>query len=172
MSSLRHAADSGGSIRPMGDDDLDAVAALSLRAWKPVDRSFQAVLGDRIYNRLYPDWGTSQEAGVRRVCTDPGTSAFVSDRDGVVTGFVALVVNPDPPTGVVEMIAVDPPHQRQGVGRNLTLFALAHFAAMGLPLVNVGTGGDPGHTPARKLYESVGFVALPLVNYYRALEPQ
>lgn len=171
MSSLHPATDSSALIRPMSDDDLDAVAALSLRAWEPVDRSFKAVLGERIYTRVYPDWATSQEADVRRVCSDPGTSAFVSDRDGVVIGFVALVINDDPPTGVVEMIAVDPPHQRQGVGRDLTLFALAHFAAMGLPLVNVGTGGDPGHAPARKLYESMGFVPLPLVNYYRALEP-
>jgi len=51
------------------------------------------------------------------------------------------------------------------------LFAVEHFAANGLNLVNVGTGGDPGHAPARRLYEDVGFEPLQLVNYYRAIDP-
>lgn len=28
---------------------------------------------------------------------------------------------------------------------------------------------DPGHAPARRAYEKAGFMALPLVRYYRAL---
>jgi hypothetical protein len=33
----------------------------------------------------------------------------------------------------------------------------------------VGTGGDPGHAPARHLYERAGYRPFPIVHYYRAL---
>ena len=33
----------------------------------------------------------------------------------------------------------------------------------------VGTGGDPGHAPARRAYEQAGFTALPIVNYVKKL---
>jgi hypothetical protein len=36
----------------------------------------------------------------------------------------------------------------------------------GVRVVAVGTGGDPGHAPARSAYESVGF----MVRYYKALD--
>ncbi|MGZ4435804.1 MAG: hypothetical protein ACXVW7_19605 [Trebonia sp.] len=32
-----------------------------------------------------------------------------------------------------------------------------------------GTGGDPGHAPARRLYERAGFTPVPLVRYFKAL---
>jgi hypothetical protein len=35
--------------------------------------------------------------------------------------------------------------------------------------VAIGTGGDPGHAPARRTYEAAGFTPLPLVRYYRLL---
>ena len=67
------------------------------------------------------------------------------------------------------MIAVDPRHQRTGVGRALLDRAVAEVDARGLPLVVIATGGDPGHAPARALYEGHGFTGLPLVRYYRDL---
>ena len=33
----------------------------------------------------------------------------------------------------------------------------------------VGTGGDPGHAPARRSYEKSGYTPLPLVRYYKDL---
>jgi len=47
-------------------------------------------------------------------------------------------------------------------------FAIQRLRDRGLELINVGTGGDPGHAPARALYEAVGFTGVPLVNYYLA----
>jgi len=39
----------------------------------------------------------------------------------------------------------------------------------GMKYAQVGTGGDPSHTPAQRAYEKFGFVALPLVQYYKKL---
>jgi hypothetical protein len=33
----------------------------------------------------------------------------------------------------------------------------------------VETGGDPGHAPARDLYEQIGFTLLPIARYFKAL---
>ena len=35
---------------------------------------------------------------------------------------------------------------------------------LGLPLAEIGTGGDPGHAPARHVYEKAGFTPVPLVQ--------
>jgi GNAT superfamily N-acetyltransferase len=74
-----------------------------------------------------------------------------------------------PPGGEIDMVAVDPEHQGRGLGSALVEFAVAQIAAAGVGLAEIGTGGDPGHAPARRVYEKAGFTALPLVRYYKAL---
>ena len=71
--------------------------------------------------------------------------------------------------GGIDMIAVDPVHQRAGIGSLLTTHALAWMKANGMRLAMVETGGDPGHAPARRTYEHAGFAPLPVVRYFREL---
>jgi hypothetical protein len=40
----------------------------------------------------------------------------------------------------------------------------------GMDIAAVGTGGDPGHAPARAVYEAEGFTALPGVRYLKLLD--
>jgi ribosomal protein S18 acetylase RimI-like enzyme len=70
------------------------------------------------------------------------------------------------------MIAVDPECQHQGVGAALMDRALAEIEARGVDLAVIATGGDPGHAPARALYERYGFTPLPQVRYYREADPR
>jgi len=156
------------SIRRLTSGDLEAVVALSLRAWAPVFTSFAEVLGERIYQLVYPDWLTMQAATVRGVCA--GEHVFVADSGGRVAGFAAVVIRDDDPrTGEIDMIAVDPGCQRQGVATALMTYSVDYMRAAGVVVADIGTGGDPGHAPARRTYEKAGFTALPLVRYYRAL---
>ena len=67
------------------------------------------------------------------------------------------------------MIAVDPGCQRQGVATALMTYSVDYMRAAGVVVADIGTGGDPGHAPARRTYEKADFTALPLVRYYRAL---
>jgi ribosomal protein S18 acetylase RimI-like enzyme len=157
------------SIRSFAVEDVDDVVAFSLRAWKPVFESFEQVLGSRIYRRLYPDWIASQARAVEAVCRDESSHVGVAELDARVVGFVAVVFHDDPKRGEIEMLAVDPDSQGQGVGSALTSFALEQIRAAGVALAEVGTGGDPGHAPARRTYEKAGFTPLPLVRYYQAL---
>ncbi len=160
-------------IRPFTPADLDAVVALSLHAWAPVFASFQDVLGSKIYERVYPDWLTSQARAVQEVCTATSGTVHVAVADGHPVGFVAVVIQPatdvTPCTGDIEMLAVDPAHQRRGIADTLITVALDEMRAAGADLASVMTGGDPGHAPARATYENAGFTALPLVRYYRTL---
>jgi ribosomal protein S18 acetylase RimI-like enzyme len=65
--------------------------------------------------------------------------------------------------------AVDPRCQRSGVGAALCRHAIEEIRASGVGLVVLGTGGDPGHAPARALYESLGFRRYRIVRYYGPL---
>lgn len=156
------------SIRAIAPDDVDVVVDLSLRAWAPVSASFATVLGPEIYPLVYPDWLTTQAAAVRGVCA--GDHVFVAEAGGRVAGFVAVVVrDDDPKTGEIDMIAVDPQSQRQGVASALMRFAVDYLRDAGVVVADVATGGDTGHAPARRTYQKAGFTALPLVRFYKAL---
>jgi ribosomal protein S18 acetylase RimI-like enzyme len=159
-------------IRDLADADLEKVVALSLRAWAPVLDSMRRVLGDAVYLHLYPDWQSIQARAVEQVCRE-AAGTWVADVGGTPVGFVAVVhhgpADDEPVSGEIEMIAVDPQHQRRGVGKQLIDHALDQMRRAGLRLAVVATGGDPGHAPARAAYENAGFTALPLVRYYQAL---
>ncbi len=158
-------------IRPLTESDVDAVVAFSLEAWAPVFASFETVMGPRAYGLVHPDWRTAQAAAVAEVCRTDGVDVWVADVDGGPVGFVAVRWTEEDatPVGEVEMIAVAPAHQRAGIAGRLLERAVTEMRARGVPLAVIGTGGDPGHAPARALYERHGFTGLPLVRYYRPL---
>lgn len=156
-------------LRPVGPGDVDRVVALALRAWAPVHASMAAVLGERLNARIYPDWAAEQERDVRAACAEPDLTVTVAVEESDVLGFVAVVIDSTDASGEIDMVAVDPDAQRRGVGGALTAHALGQLRAAGCTLAVVATGGDPGHAPARALYEAAGFTALPLVRYYRTI---
>jgi ribosomal protein S18 acetylase RimI-like enzyme len=154
-------------VRPYSAEDREAVVALSLRAWEPVFASMQRVLaGSGVYEAFYPDWRRAQAEAVARACAE--LEAWVAEVDGRVAGFVALH-SLDATTGEIHMVAVDPALQRHGVGRALTEQATTRLRERGSSIAMVETGGDPGHAPARALYEHCGYTPLPSVRYFRTL---
>lgn len=157
-------------IRPFSNSDIEDVVQLSLLAWAPVFSSFEQVLGTRIYTAIYPDWQRQQREVVERVCKDSDRfTTFVAQLDDAVAGFIAYALNSEDRTGEVELLAVHPDYQNQGIGTELNNFVLGKMKESGIKLAVVGTGGDPGHAPARRSYEKAGYTGLPLVRYYKAL---
>ena len=157
-------------IRPLTPEDLEPVLDLSIRAWEPVFRSFEQVLGSSIFLKLYPEWEVNQRDGVRGVCEDSAKYTIsVADVDGTVAGFIACIFDDNTLVGEVEMLAVDPAYQKRGIGGELNDWALDLMKERGMKLAVVGTGGDPGHAPARRSYERAGYTGLPLVRYYKDL---
>ncbi|GLV58663.1 GNAT family N-acetyltransferase [Dictyobacter sp. S3.2.2.5] len=157
------------SIRLMSDEDIKPIVQLSLLAWAPVFDSFQQVLGKSIYALVYPDWKKQQQEVVEKYCRDGRTTVYVADVDGCVAGFITYTINDEDKTGEVDLLAVHPEYQNRGIGTELNTFVFDRMKERGIKLASVGTGGDPGHAPARRSYEKAGYIGLPLMRYYKDL---
>jgi GNAT superfamily N-acetyltransferase len=157
-------------IKPYKADQLDAIIRLSLRAWIPVFESIQNAMDFDVYQELYPeDWRVSQQRAVESVCTAEDTHVWVAMDAGSITGFVAAKLNAENRMGEIYMVAVDPDVQGRGIGSALIKFALDWMKSAGMSIAMVETGGDPGHAPARRTYEKLGFGLLPIARYFKKL---
>lgn len=156
-------------MRPIAAHDREAVAALSLRAWAPVFASLERVLrGSGVYEAQHPDWRVTQRQAVEQACDAEHVHVWVADLDTTVVGFTAVQLHDADLMGEIHMLAVDPAHQRRGIGSSLTEFAARWITDRGMTTMMVETGGDPGHAPARATYERAGFTPLPVVRYFRS----
>lgn len=156
-------------IEPYNPHQLDAVIRLSLRAWSPVFDSIQDAMNADLYRELYPDWRVSQQKAVEDVCAAEDTNVWVAiDADSTV-GFVAVKLDSESSMGEVYMVAVDPDFQGRGIGTALMEFALAWMKDSGMSVAMVKTGSDPGHAPARRTYEKMGFGLFPIARYFKKL---
>ena len=159
------------TIRSARPEDEDALLALAMRAWEPVFASVNEVLGGELARVLHgEDWRNHQAAEIREVFGSELISTWVADVDGRQAGFVAArVADPARRIGEIRIVGVDPAAQQQRVGSALMRHAEAWLHEQGMAVVFVGTGGDPGHLPARSLYESLGYRLFPSAQYFRLL---
>lgn len=149
---------------------LDAIVALSLRAWAPVFASLASALNAEVYQSFYSEGRqVSQQQAVKNACPAEDTHVWVAIADGSTAGFIVAKLDPDASMGEIYMVAVDPAFQGRGIGSALTDFALAWMKDAGMAIAMVETGGDPGHAPARRTYEKVGFELLPIARYFKPL---
>jgi GNAT superfamily N-acetyltransferase len=161
------------TIRAYRTDDRDAVVALALRAWAPVFASLRAVTGDEIDGLLHgDDWRVYQGRSVEDTLDNEAMHLWVAHEDGdehALLAFLAVTLHVDDAMGQIWMLAVDPDAQGRGLGTTMTNFATDWMRVAGMRLATIGTGGDPGHAPARRAYEKAGYTALPAVQYLKAL---
>jgi GNAT superfamily N-acetyltransferase len=158
-------------IRDYTAADEEPIVELSLRAWEPVFRSVEETIGPELNALLHgDDWRRFQETEVRDALGRVGARVWVAERDRIVVGFVvAATGDARRRIGEVTMLAVDPGSQLEGLGTELTETATAWLRASGMLVAFIGTGGDPGHAPARRVYEKLAYTPFPVVQYYRAL---
>lgn len=157
------------SIRPFQPHDLLDVVDLSLRAWGPVFPSIEEAHGKPVYDALIGDWRKSQAEAVRAVCTGGDHHVWVAETEGRPIGFVAVAMHEDDRLGEIYMIAVDPAAQRNRLGMTLTDYAVDRMREAGMSVAMVETGADPGHGPARALYEGAGFRKVEVARYFMKL---
>jgi GNAT superfamily N-acetyltransferase len=158
-------------IRAAHPNDHDAVVALALRAWEPVYASVNGVLGPELALALHgEDWRDHQTRVTRDCLEDDAARAWVAEVGGALAGFAtAAVVEQRRRIGQVVIVAADPAVQRRGVGTALVEHAGRWLREEGMRVAVIATGGDPGHAPARALYESLGYRPLIGVQYFRTL---
>jgi GNAT superfamily N-acetyltransferase len=156
-------------IRSYGPLDEEPVVELSLRAWAPVFSSMEQVLGREIFVRLHGDWRQYQDKDVRNTLANDATRVWVAEAARGVVGFVAAKLHPEGQLGEIWMLAVDPDEQGRGIGTALTEVATGWLRDAGMTVAMVETGGDPGHAPARHVYERANYRLFPVARYFKAL---
>jgi carbon storage regulator CsrA len=154
-------------ISPFVPSMLDRVVTLALNAWEPVFESIANAMEPEVFQAQYPDWRVAQRDAVVAACTDPALEVSVASLGSEIAGFIALKFHGADRMGEIHMVAVEPRQQHRGVATALTAHALAACRTAGMTTVMAETGGDPGHAPARRTYESAGFRPLPIVRYFR-----
>jgi ribosomal protein S18 acetylase RimI-like enzyme len=107
---------------------------------------------------------------VEEVCATKKGLVWVDEAGASAVGFVAVEFDhPERSMGEISMLAVDPDHQGRGIGTALTGFTLDRLKDAGMTVAMVETGGDPGHAPARRVYEKAGYTLLPIARYFKNL---
>ena len=152
------------TLRLYVDSDWAAVLDLCLLAFTPACESLERMLGTDL------DWRTSLRRHLRSL-TRPGERKrlVVAQLQGSVVGVVHYKLDPSTRSGSIELSAVHPARQGKGIGSLMYDHALGAMRAKGLKYATAETGGDLSHAPARRAYEKVGFVAVPMVHHFMGL---
>jgi GNAT superfamily N-acetyltransferase len=153
------------TLRRYVDSDWQAVLNLCLLAFAPACESLERLLGTDL------DWRTSLRRHLRSL-TRPGERSrlVVAEVPGAVVGVVHYQIDRDTQTGNLGLSAVHPARQGEGIGSLMYSHVLDAMRAQGLKYATAETGGDSSHAPARRAYEKVGFVALPMVHHFMGLD--
>lgn len=144
-------------IRPFRPDDLDTLADIGNRAWKPIYDMFRQVYGDDLYPLAVPDPDNAKGDQIRSHCQRAPEWVFVAEEEGRVVGFVTFRLDRDSKIAEIGNNAVDPDCGLKGIGQQMYAAALDYFRQEGMEAAKVGTGLDWAHAPARRAYERAGF---------------
>jgi predicted kinase/GNAT superfamily N-acetyltransferase len=157
-------------VRPYTDNDWEAVLEICLLSFAPIHESFKQLLGAGLFALVYPDWKTSHKEYLASL-TQPGERErlHVAEDNRSVVGFIHYEVDRQKQSGKIGLNAVHPTHQSKGIGSRMYRYVLDKMRTEGMKYVQVETGGDASHAPARRAYEKAGFVPIPVVHYFKDL---
>jgi ribosomal protein S18 acetylase RimI-like enzyme len=158
-------------IRSFLPHDLTRLTELTIETFEPYyEDSFRRTVGESIFANQHGNWRADYHAQVAQL-HDPDQHKYVAvaEIDEALAGYAAWSVDPARRNGTVTILAVSAGHRREGTGTVLCEHAFADMRAHGAEVVEIGTGGDPFHAPARALYERLGCTPFPVVYYYRQL---
>jgi enterochelin esterase family protein len=151
-------------LRPYADRDRDAVLELCILAFAPCCEDLQRLAGSSV------DWRASlAEQLLRLTRSSERKRIVVAELGGEVVGAVHYEVDRVAKVGRIGASAVHPARQGRGIGRLMYGHVLDAMRSRGLRYATADTGGGSGHQRARRAFESVGFVARPVVHYFMAL---
>lgn len=158
-------------IRKVTDQDLESILSIAVQAFTPIHESFKSLLGNHIFQMVYPNWIESQNNYIKQLFQEPRKEDFfVVEYEGKIVAFISLLLDDGKDRAEIGINAVSPEYSRRGIGQLMYEFALNYMKKKGIKLVEVSTGGDESHTAARNAYEKAGFTAsLPLVKFYKKL---
>jgi len=154
-------------IRSFEPTDLDDLIEMTIETFRPFFEDYvRPLYGDVLFEHQHPDWKQDYRDELPTL-HDPavGRHIAVAQVDDTVAGYVSWRTDHKPDHGEIYLLAIRPSARRQQVGRRLCLHAIGQMKISGVEVVAVHTGQDAFHNAARALYESLGFLKIPMAGY-------
>ncbi|MBR7104436.1 MAG: GNAT family N-acetyltransferase [Lentisphaeria bacterium] len=157
-------------MRTYRPEDLAAVMEIANKAWQEIRKMSRAALGDRISDLFHPGGdAVSKGIQVREQIESGLYHIAVCEHEGEIVGFITTRIEGF--SGEICNNAARPGTGLKGVGQLMYQYALEYFRSRGVKVVQVTTGLDDAHAPARRAYERAGFTRrLESVTYFMELD--
>lgn len=161
------------TIRDYQSSDYAQVLSLTCVTFQPFyEESFPAHMDyeAELVDHQHGHWREDYQGQLPQLLPPDGEGhALVAVEDDQLLGYVIWRPDARPDHAHVEILAVAADARRRGLAESLMNRAMDDMRSDGRRFVELGTGGDKFHEPARQLYERLGFHAMPLVVYLRQL---
>lgn len=151
--------------------DIPVLQDIRRRAFAPVYKGFREAVGPDLAGHVFADAEQDQSDYLDSICKpDSSVHMRILMQEDAVIGFCGYRVNEKNRSGVIDLNAVDPDYQGRGAGKYMYEKVFDEMRDRGDVGVEVSTGGDAAHEPARRAYEGVGFdKSIPGISMYRLL---
>ena len=145
-------------IRPFCKHDLSAIEEIVKKIWNiGLDYKREKEYGFPIGGK---SWQQRKAESFRNAILANPSQWYVTEIDKKVVGFCSYFVDEQTSIGTVGQNGVDPDYKGRGIGSSQLRFVLDKIRQAGMKIVEVHTGLNEEHTPARKMYERAGFKPL------------
>jgi ribosomal protein S18 acetylase RimI-like enzyme len=153
------------------DSNIPRLVAIAIETFGPFYEGYvHPLLGDAVFQHQHGNWRGDYRSDVPTLhFPEEGRTMAMAEVDGVIAGFVAWKIGVKEGHGEIYLLAVSPNYRRSNVGRTLCLHAMHEMKSKAVDVVEIGTGGDAFHAPARALYESLGFTMIPVAAYLKKI---
>ncbi|MFD6436919.1 GNAT family N-acetyltransferase [Streptomyces venezuelae] len=158
-------------IRAFTQHDLAPLTELTIDTFRPFyEESFRPLTGEAVFAVQHGNWRDDYHKQVAELhAPERHSHVAIAEVEDTIAGYVAWSVDPARKKGEVTILAVSAQHRRHHVDTALCEHAFDQMRVFGAEVVEIGTGGDQFHAPARALYEALGCTPHPLTVYFRQL---
>ncbi len=146
-------------IRTAIPEDAVICGHIAAEAWTPVRKSMCGHIGEDIY-RLFGDSKENKRKEVMKAFINDLIHVLVTEVDSHVVGFITYIVRKNENGvrfGEIGNNAVDPSVGGKGIGTSQCEEAIARMKEQDVVYIQVDTGLDESHLPARRMYKKAGF---------------
>lgn len=143
-----------GELTPLVKEDHPQVITLARAVWT---MGMDARREQHYGRHSAPPWADKIAASIQDYLSRSDVFGFKITVAGCFAGFLTYRITEPPRFGEVGYNAVSPEFAGRGYGQWLLRAALDAMKEAGLQHAEVVTGLDPGHAPARAVYEAAGF---------------
>jgi ribosomal protein S18 acetylase RimI-like enzyme len=153
------------------DSDIPKLIAIAIETFRPFYEGYvHSLLGDAVFQHQHGNWREDYENEIPSLDSpEEGRFMAQAEVEGHIAGFIAWKIGAKQGHGEIYLLAVAPNHRRTNVARTLCSHAMHEMKSNDVVVVEVGTGGDEFHAPARALYESLGFTMIPVAAYLKKI---